>query len=182
MHNLFFVFAVLCLANILSDPQDIHLHILSEDTVQNKHDHETEHKHAVQTQTQSQTQSQKKSNRPSPVKTVSGYAQKQTYLAKKTRTGVYTQKQMYLAKKDGIRAVQTQTQKRSNRLTPVKTAAGFAQKQTYSHTEVKKCKFSPECPRRSRYENPLWVTHVLQSILPLHYIAYSHYKVYSHLK
>ena len=27
------------------DPQDIHLHILSEDAVQSKHDHETEHKH-----------------------------------------------------------------------------------------------------------------------------------------
>merc|ERR1719391_799254 len=95
MHNLFFVFAILCLANVFSDPdpQDIHLHLLSEDTVHSKHDHETEHKHAVQ------TQSQKKSNRPSPVKTGSGYAQKQTYLAKRTGTGVYTQKQMYLAKK-----------------------------------------------------------------------------------
>ena len=158
MHNLFFVFAVLCLANVLSDPdpQDIHLHLLSEDTVQNKHDHETEHKHAVQTQSQSQTQSQKKSNRPSPVKTGSGYAQKQTYLAKKTGTGIYTQKQAYWAKTNGmLHAVQTQTQKRGNRPTPVKTAAGFAQKQTYSHTEVKKCKFSRECPRRSPYENPL---------------------------
>jgi len=176
MHTLSLVFAVLWSASVLSDPdpQDIHLHIHSDDVVQNEHEHynEKEHKHAVQTQTQtqSQTQTQKGSNMPTPVKTGSGYAQKQTYLTKKTGTGVYTQKQAYLAKNNGLHAVQTQTQQGSNRPTPVKTGSGYAkkqtysakkngtghtQKQTYSHTEVERCQFSPECPRRSPYENPL---------------------------
>merc|ERR1711974_437969 len=114
----------------------MHLHIHSDDVVQNEHEHynEKEHKHAVQTQTQtqSQTQTQKGSNMPTPVKTGSGYAQKQTYLTKKTGTGVYTQKQAYLAKNNGLHAVQTQTQQGSNRRTPVKTGSGYAKKQTYS--------------------------------------------------
>ena len=141
MRVLSFVFAVLCSASfVLSDPDpdDIHFHLLphstfSEKAVQHEHkpepEHEPEHKpepeHPVQTQTQTQSQSQTQTQKG--VKTGSGYAlaQKQTSLAKKIGSG--------------------------QRLTfsGQKTRTGNAQK----HSEVEKCKFSSDCPRRSLVEN-----------------------------